>query len=98
MAVDPATKLPLTTWPDFGYPCDAEIEELTGGKRIIAGQPQAEQRYRITCRWQPGIRPNMRVVWPFDDLKRIMNIESAYDVGGLHQELQIIAAEIFPEE
>ena len=95
----PLPNLPLTTWPDFGLPCDAEIIELVGGKRTIAGQPQAEQRYQITCRWQPGIKPAMRIVWPFDtDLCRILNIESTYDVGGLHQELVIVAAEIFPEE
>ena len=111
-ATDPATNLPLTTWPDFGQPCDAEIEELAGGKRVLAGQPQAEQRYKVTCRWQPGIRPDeralgssdlhikldMRIVWPMDDLHRILNIESAYDVKGLHQQLEIVAAEIFPEE
>jgi head-tail adaptor len=97
-ATDPATNRPLTTWPDFGEPCDAEIEELAGGKRVLAGQPQAEQRYQVTCRWQPGIRPAMRIVWPMDDLHRILNIESAYDVKGLHQQLEIVAAEIFPEE
>ena len=97
-AVDGVTALPLTTWQEFGQPCDAEIIELAGGKRVLDGQPQAEQRYRVTCRWQPGIRPAMRVVWPMDDLRRILNIESAYDVGGLHQELQIEAVELSPEE
>ena len=74
------------------------LTQLAGGKRVLAGQPQAEQRYKVTCRWQPGIKPAMRIVWPMDDLDRILNIESAYDVKGLHQQLEIVAAEIFPEE
>lgn len=97
-AVDATTNLPLTTWPDFGEPCDAEIVEIFGSKRPVAGQPQSEQRYKITCRWQPGIRPTMRVVWPLESLKRILNIESIFDVQGLHAEIEIVAAEMYPEE
>jgi head-tail adaptor len=97
-AVDDTT-LPLTTWPAFGLQCEAEIEEISGGKRSVSGQPQAEQRYRLTCRWQPGIRSYMRIVWPIPDQpKRILNIESVVDVKGLHQELSIVAAEMTPEE
>ena len=97
-AIDGAIGLPLTTWPDFGQPCDAEIEELSARKRIVNGQPQIEQPYKITCRWQPGVRASMRIVWPLDDLKRILNIESAYDVKSLHQQLEIVAVEMTPEE
>lgn len=96
---DGNSQIPTTTWTDFGDECDAEIVELFGQKRIVEGQPQIEQRYRITCRWQPGIRANMRIVWPVEDGPiRIFNIESAIDTQSLHQELSIIAVELTPEE
>lgn len=95
---DDLTEMPLTTWPNVFEEIDAEFEELSGGKRVVNGQPQSEQRWRITHRWFPGVRQNMRIVWPLDDIQRILNLESVVNRGGLFQEYVVVAAEIFPEE
>lgn len=68
----------------------ADIRPVTGRERLLAQQvEEAEGDYKIRIRYQPGITPEMRVLWG----SRVFAINAVLNVTERDRELLLMAKE-----
>ncbi|MBO8158832.1 phage head closure protein [Thermosyntropha sp.] len=69
----------------------AAVEPIQGREYILLQNTQSEVTIRIRIRFQPGIKPAMRVKYG----NRIFDIQSVIDPEERHIELQLMCKEVF---
>ena len=68
----------------------AVVEPLRGNERYTAQQVQAELTHKVTIRYKPGIKPDMRLKYG----DRILEIEAVIDVEERHRWLELLCSEV----
>jgi len=77
------------TWQDVATVW-AAVEPLRGTERYRAQQVQAELSHKVTIRYRPGIKPDMRLKYG----DRILEIEAVIDVEERHRWLELLCSEV----
>lgn len=78
----------VVTWTPFLYAW-ASIEPLSGREFFLAQQTQASVDHKINLRYQPGIRPEMRVSWG----ERMFDITAVLNKEERNTELMLYVSE-----
>jgi len=79
----------IETWADVATVW-AEVVPLSGREYWAAKQVNAETETRVTMRYRDGVLPAMRIKYG----ARLLDIQSAIDVGGRRDELQLMCREV----
>lgn len=86
-------KTPGTAWVN-GLSVWAEMTQIGGREVTWNQQVQAEEDYIITCRYFPGFKQNMRIMW--NDL--YFYIIQVNDLGTLNHVIEITCTKMDPEQ
>lgn len=79
----------VETWQDVATVW-ATVEPLRGSERYRAQQVQSELTHKVTMRYRPGVKPQMRLLYG----DRVLEIEAVIDVEERHRWLELLCSEV----